>query len=485
MAKSKLNTEIASREAVLKIKNLMDILPDPDELMKKTGKGLKIYRDLMDDAHLSSCVVQRKSGVLALNHEIYQNDSDPSVYEMITGVFKDIKTFKLMSLMLNAVYYGMQVFEIIWEYDGSIWKPAQIKDKPLEWFFFNERNQLRLNVPGNKEGLELPEYKFLAAVNEGSYSNPYGERILRKCYWPVFFKKTDISLWLRFVEKYASPLSIGKLPRGSSTEERDDLLDALDNLISAGSAVIPDDSSVQMMTPAESSSTDTYTALAAFMNSEISKAILTQTLTTEVGDNGSYAAAKAHGAQLDNVTLSDSQLVADTFNTLIKWIIDVNRSGYSGTYPVFTLYKPQDVDLTLAQRDEILTRQGVKFTADYYRNNYNLKDDEFTLAPVNTVADQPPAGVFAAGERAAAIKTSVEDTHPTDRLLDGIPPQLMQLYMDKSLIPVFEAIEKGESFESLIRELGNVYPELDFKAQEELLTKLLFIQDINGRLKNA
>lgn len=43
------------------------------------------------------------------------------------------------------------------------------------------------------------------------------------------------------------------------------------------------------------------------------------------------------------------------------------------------MYAPEDVDLTLAQRDKILSDTGVKFTKEYFIKNYGLEDEDFDI----------------------------------------------------------------------------------------------------------
>ena len=43
------------------------------------------------------------------------------------------------------------------------------------------------------------------------------------------------------------------------------------------------------------------------------------------------------------------------------------------------MFAPEDVDLTLAQRDKILSDTGVKFTKEYFIKNYGLEDEDFEI----------------------------------------------------------------------------------------------------------
>lgn len=173
------------------------------------------------------------------------------------------------------------------------------------------------------------------------------------------------------------PHLIGKHPRGASREETNTLADMLEDMVQDAIAVIPDDSSVEIQEANKSSSAEIYEKLIDKMNSEISKAVLGQTLTTEIGSTGSYAAANTHMAVRQDIIDADKKLVESVINQLIRWIYEINFS--SAEVPIFEMYAPEDVDLTLAQRDKILSDTGVKFTKEYFIKTYGLEDEDFEI----------------------------------------------------------------------------------------------------------
>ena len=166
-----------------------------------------------------------------------------------------------------------------------------------------------------------------------------------------------MKFWVVFTEKYGMPHLIGKHPRGATKEETNTLADMLEDMVQDAIAVIPDDSSVEIQEANKSSSAEIYEKLIDKMNAEISKAILGQTLTTEIGSTGSYAAANTHMAVRQDIVDSDKKLVESVINQLIQWIYEINYSRED--VPKFELFEPEDVDLTLAQRDKEL-RVNVK-----------------------------------------------------------------------------------------------------------------------------
>ena len=363
--KKGITEEIATRKRALNFYSLANILPDPDIVLKKQGKDIRIYKELLCDPHVFACTQSRKAGVLSLDWEINRGLDKDQNAEDIENLLKKLDIQKLMSDILDATQFGFQPLEIIWKKDksGHI-MPERVIAKPPEWFCFDDDNNLKFRTKENYYGEVVPNKKFLLAQNNPTYNNPYGDRTLSRVFWNVTFKKGGLKFWVVFTEKYGMPHLIGKHPRGSTKEETNSLADMLEDMVQDAIAVIPDDSSIEIQEASKSSSAEIYEKLIDKMNTEISKAILGQTLTTEIGSTGSYAASNTHMQVRQDIIDSDKKLVEGVINQLIQWIYEINFAN--AEVPVFELYEPENVDLNLAQRDKILSDTGVKFTKEYF-----------------------------------------------------------------------------------------------------------------------
>ena len=353
-------------------------------------------------------VQSRKSGVMSLEWEIDRGKAKSRLAKFIQDLFNDWDIYQIMSDILEAPLYGFQPIEVVWEKMGSYLLPAKVEAKPPEWFQFDAENQLRYAPPYQLEdpppgmkkdniGYFIPPYKFLLPRYNATYYNPYGERILARVFWPVTFKKGGLKFWVIFSEKYGMPYIIGKHPRGIGDDEIQNLADSLDAMIQDAVAAIPDDSSIELVEAAgKSASADVYRNLIELCNAEISKAILGQTLTTEVGGRGSYAASKTHFDVRQDIIDADKRLVENTLNELIHWIVEINFGNQQP--PQFILYEEEEVDKTLAERDQILANTGVRFTKDYFLKAYGFEDGDIELPSppgeglgVRALLRRPPA----------------------------------------------------------------------------------------------
>jgi len=475
--RSNLSDEIVTRDKSIDYySDMLGYLPDPDPVLRKQGKDISIYRQILTDAHVSSVIEQRKSNVLKLHWDIDRGKAKSGEAKIITALFKKMNMHNIINEILDSVYFGFQTFEITWNTDGNLTLPVKIEGKPQEWFCFGTKNELRFRTKDNiLSGKDLSEYnyKFPLAQHKPTYENPYGDRVLSRCFWPIAFKRGGMKFWLTFLEKYGIPWVIGKEPRGASKEAIDSLLDKLDAMVQDAVAVIPDDASVDIKEPSgKGASSDIFKAFIEFQNTEISKAVLNETLTTELQNKGSLAASKTHQGVADSLALADRQIVLGVINQIIGWINEINFG--SATQPEFIMYEEEDVDLNLATRDKTLSESGVKFTKVYYMNAYGFGEDEIEVSNNNPSQRQPAFPEFA--------EQSQEKKSFADKAADSIPAKLLQLQMEQTLKPIFDLVEKSSDYSEIMDSLSKLYPKMNTSQLQQFLEKAIFISEIYGRI---
>lgn len=370
--------ELATRQNV-DFYSLSSILPDPDAVLAAQGRGISLYRELLSDPHVRACTMSRKSGVLSKPYDIL---GEKSSVELIKNIFVRLDLEKIVSDILNAPLFGFQPVEIVWNFSDEeipLIIPEKVEAKPQEWFCFDSQNRLRLKTQTNfYEGELVPERKFLCPRHNPSYMNPYGEKLLSSVFWAVTFKKGGIKFWVSFAEKYGMPWALGRIPRQTLQEEALKLRDALDNMVQDGVAVFDDACSVELVeSGSKAQSGQVYADLVNFQNEEISKAILGQTLTTQVGENGSYAAGKVHSDVRADIVAADVKLVEKTVNQLIDWIFELNFPSMAGTCK-FAFVDEDNIKTDLANRDKILCDAGLGLSKEYFMRTYGFLPEDFS-----------------------------------------------------------------------------------------------------------
>ena len=421
--------ELATRQNV-DFYALSSILPDPDTVLASQGRGISLYRELLNDPHVRACTMSRKSGVLSKPYEFI---GEKASVELVKGAFARLDFEQIVTDILNAPLFGFQPIEVVWKYSdvkpkrageacfaelnvsdvrvlsknstGAKYSdvkpkrageaclptrgavnflqntpfvvPEKVEAKPQEWFSFDVQNRLRLRTNTNfYEGEIVPERKFLCPRHNPSYLNPYGEKLLSSVFWAVTFKKGGMKFWVSFAEKYGMPWALGRIPRQTLQEEALRLRDALDNMVQDGVAVFDDACSVELIeSGSKSQSSAVYADLVNFNNEEISKAILGQTLTTQVGQNGSYAAGKVHSEVRSDIVAADVKLVEKTVNQLIEWFFEINFPSLAGTCK-FVFSDGDNIKSELAARDKVLCDAGVGLSKEYFMRTYGFSPED-------------------------------------------------------------------------------------------------------------
>lgn len=291
------------------------------------------------------------------------------------------------------------------------------------------------------------------------------------CSGPLLLKKGGIKFWVVFTEKYGMPFLIGKHPRGTSKEDTNDLADLLEAMVQDAIAVIPDDSSVEIREATKNSSADIFEKLIDKMNAEVSKAILGQTLTTEIGSTGSYAASNTHFAVRKDIIDSDKKLAEKTINQLIAWIYELNFTNTE--VPQFELYEEEDVDLTLAQRDKTLTESGIKFTKEYFIKTYGFDDEDIEIENISKPKPQEQSFKQFA-------EANIDGQAEVDELLDTFDIEALSKQSKALFGDFLSEFNECKDFDEFLSNLND--NKINTKNFESELVKSLFLCEVWGRI---
>jgi phage gp29-like protein len=295
----------------------------------------------------------------------------------VKDVFAKLDLQAIIRNILDAPLYGFQVLEIIWEKKEGKYIPKKIEARPQEYFDIGGDGNMYFRSPGGGEAQSLPEYKFLAAVYEQSAARPYGESLLAKCFWPVTFKSGSMRFWVNYIEKFGMPFVVAQYQRGASQEEIMNLAELLSEMADESVAVTPEDITITMHDTNKANSAELFHLLIRHCNSEISKALLSQTLTTEL-DGGSLAAAETHYKVREEIIHSDISLVERILNDLIGMLINLNFGDIA--QPIFSIIRLNSNMESIWKRDIDLLNSGkITFTKEYWIENYGFNADDFDI----------------------------------------------------------------------------------------------------------
>lgn len=442
-------------------------LPNPDPILRKMGKQISVYRELLRDPLVGSLVRRRKAAVARLDWQLTGDDVPEHVREFVENWLAATDVYRLIKDMLNAPLYGYQPIEVVWTQDTQ-WLPSEIVAKPQEWFGFDADGLLVYTQNGLKQE-RLPPYKFLCPTHEADYLNPYGLGDLGLVFWLVTFKRGGLKFWVQFTEKYGAPWLIGKEPRSNTPDDTEKLLDALEALSANSVGTIPNDSSVEIHEAGgKSSSVDAYDKLIRYCRSEINIALLGQDQTTDKDTNHASAAAGLEVAA--DIRDSDSRIVESTFNQLIAWVVELNFGNVPA--PKFELFENEESGTKeRAERDKTLADSGVTFTPKYWKRTYGLEDGDIVEQTENTPM---PSADFAE-----------HDDTDAGLIIDTLAPDAGRLNTQGQALTaaLVTEIQKGETEDNILDRLAEAFPNMDDADLQNELARVIFLSELVGRIE--
>lgn len=440
-------------------------LPDPDEALRRAGITRAQLRAVEMDDEVTAALDTRREAVIGTPWRLeggtarwrseLEAELRPHIEPLLRGAFA-------------AVPYGYSVVEVVYRNDGQRAGIGAVIERPFEWFLPQSdgitTHFRRIGAP--PEGEPMDPRKCLLTVRQSTGRNPYGEALLSRVYWPWFFRTHGWQYWMRWLERFGTPLLVGKTS-GDPQQMADNLAAAL-----AGSALavgVGDD--VQAVQAA--AGTKHFEGFDEVICRRIQKLILGQTLTTDASSGGSYSAAKvADGVRTDRRN-ADLRLVSATVQRLVDALWQFNARA--GEAPRFVMSDDTGLEAERAERDAILVEKvGVRLTPEYIAERYDLELGDFTMADLDAAAAgqagaggpneggegsaQPGASFGASeGRKFTPVQQGIEEGLQKLEAPDPIPPDLIR-----------RAVLAARDEQDLRARLAALVPQADPRFQQAL-----------------
>ncbi len=456
-----------SPSAIEAVADALAKIPDPDLILQKTGLTRKDLRKLETDDEISAALETRREAVIATPWRLDPYDG-AQVEWLWTELAPHIEP--LLRGAWSAVPFGYSVLEVVYR-QGPPWIGlAEVSEKPLEWFEPKRNGTLAYTDP-NTSLITLvdTDYKFLLTRRAPSYRVPYGEALLSRAYWPWFFRHNGWRFWMQFLERFADPLLMGRVFDPTAFVTAVQAL-GMTNVLGVGKE--EDVTAVTLSAPGE------FEKVEQALTARIQKLILGQTLTSQIGKSGSYAAAKVHNEVREDKRRADIRLVTATAQRLVTALWRIN--GFAGEPPTFILQDDKDLDSARAERDAKLVQAGVlTFTEQYILDKYDLTEGDFIIGCAATPA--VPATPLTAGQALQLrAKPPQRFTQDQQQVEDLMAASLAQAESPIPAATLRKVISQADSAEDLAERLAALYTGSDAAEFQELLERSLFMADVAG-----
>lgn len=462
---------------------------------------LEIASDIeLKDTHYRSVLNTRKLAVTSLDIKVIATSDDEKNLEIAKAVERDIvknETAGIYSLifdMLDAIAKGFSVNEIIWESKNNVWRPREYKFRYAGFFRYdNLGEKLKLIDPYTSELYDLPENKFIIHQPK----NHSGAQILSGLAIPCLFyfmlKYYDITSWAAFIDRFGYPLRLGKYSPKATEDDINTLRRAVASIGSDFGAVIPESAILEIIESKTTQSTsDTYEKLAQFVNKEISKLVLGQTMTSEEG--ASYSQAQVHNEVRGDIAKSDIRQIMETLNSQLIVPYCKFNFGELETYPKLELFKPDidNIELIInavanlsdkglkVKASEIRAKLGLSEPAEddevvggrvIYDNNANYRNMRADASDLNNKFDSS----LLRNMRAAATRNALNQAE-TRNIGDGD-----YIEIENDIVETLKKVfDKCESFDEIKNEIEKLSLNWDSSKIAEIMASAFFMARAKG-----
>ena len=277
----------------------------------------------------------------------------------------------------------------------------------------------------------------------------------------------------------------GKYGTNATSKDKSTLRRAVRDIVGDGSAIIPESMQMEFMQSGGSGGkgASAYNEITNFLNKEISKAVLGQTMTSE--DGSSQAQAKVHNEVRQDIVKADARRVCGCIvQQLIKpWLI--LNYGDTKSLPKISLPQEEIEDLNaLADNYGKLHNMGVPLSKSQIRDKFDLKEPE---------NDDDTLAVSVMDNSSSTSEQNRQHHNHTQDDIDETDEDTLALELYGSMAgennPYAEAMQKfvkqHEDLESVKKNMADMAKELNNPARDKMIEQTArggFVSNLNGQL---
>ncbi|QKG56992.1 DUF935 family protein [Hymenobacter sp. BRD128] len=316
---------------------------------------LSIYADVVLDPHLTSVLQTRKINVLGKAFKLV--DSAGQENPKLTKLLQRPWFRQLCEHALDSKFYGHSLVEFATPVDGEFHRVTLINRQ----YVFPEAHLVR-SMPGMIVGVDYandPEYA--PWILEIGSRHDLG--LLLKAAPPVIWKKTVLAAWSDFTEMFGTPY------RAVSGTLDGPQMDACNTMMAtmgqAGYGIFPEGAKIDFIAPAPGND-KIFDTFINRINSELSKLVLGQTMTTDSGSSRSQG--EVHERVADAYTKDDATWLAEWVNETLLPFLLVHGYAVAGYEFAF------DDTETLSKTEQFAIVQGIMQNSGYQVSKQYLED---------------------------------------------------------------------------------------------------------------
>ncbi len=374
---------------------LSTILREADDGSLSTA--MQLFEEMEEkDAHLFAVVNTRRLALTGLEWQVVSaadvhegtdrvRADEAAVY--CRDVLRKLDRFdEVLQHLSLAVGRNIAIAEIVWDLAAGEFRPVDIASVDFTRIVFDDLDRPRiLTQEEPEEGIELPANKFIVHTPHSVSGHPQRGGLLRVTAMVYLAKNLALKDWMIFAEVFGMPVRIARYEPTATQEEKRELLRMLESLGSNAAGIFSRAVELQIIEANRGTSGPPYERLLEFLNREMSKAWLGQTLTTDIaGQRGSFAASQVHESVRQDVLADDLRKEGYTIRRDLLSPLTRLRLGQEAPVPFFRrkLRQPLDTSELADVLDTAVNRLGLKVPASWAHDALGVPLSDGSEAPV-------------------------------------------------------------------------------------------------------
>ncbi|UCE60487.1 MAG: DUF935 family protein [Phycisphaerales bacterium] len=364
---------------------LAAILREADDGFLSTA--VQLFEEMEEkDAHLFAVANTRRLSVTGLEwqvisaadvHEGIDRTRADEVATYCREILAGIERFdEVLQHLELAVGRNIAVAEIVWGVEQGELRPVDVVPIDFTRIVFDELDRPRiLTDSAPQDGIGLPPNKFIVHTPHSVSGHPQRGGLLRVTAMLYLAKNLALKDWMIFAEIFGMPVRVARYEPTATAEEKRELLNMLESLGSHAAGIFSRAIELQVIDAKQGKSRAPYERLIDFLNREMSKAWLGQTLTTDItGQSGSVAAARVHEGVRQDILTDDIRKEARTIRRDLLTPLVRFHFGEDAPVPVFCRKPEPPKDLTEAAgiMDIAVNQLGMDVPTDWARQTLGI-----------------------------------------------------------------------------------------------------------------
>jgi len=282
--------------------------------------------------------------------------------------------------------------------------------------------------------------------------------------------------WMSFIETYGLPLRIGRYDANATKEDVAKLYQAVANIGTDAAAVMPKSMEITFeKAQTLAGSEKIFETFARYIDEQVSKAVLGQTMTADSGS--SQAQATVHNEVRHDIAAADARAVAGAINRdLVRAFVDLNF-GVQQAYPrlILPVAEPEDIKTKIEGAARLMER-GVRFKATELRTALGFSDPEEGDEIAGGTVPAPAAAAAPAQNRQAG-QGLVLNRQQGEDLLDEVGAEMLSDWEEVGSAmeaAIAGATEGADSYADVLDRLPETLRQMPSAVLIETLVKGMF-----------